>query len=721
MSKPNPESFISSNNLNISSSMSENQNLGEQELTSSLKNLIIPQQGAMPGIFSPKRNVLNLFTNKKLSSPTQSQIENVNTNTSPTSNFYSTAPSHQISSFGSNSSNTNKGNSKLSFKNQIVEPYLHREPQIQFNKEIYNEESKRGNLSDLDCSLTIERGGEEERFTQKNPADFSSQTNQEIENIKSTFDDLMKRKSEKEMVLKKQIEINKKSLLDKFFNNNLSSSYNSIQHEKDNNTNNEQNKENEQLLPTIYEFNITENSKLEYDETRAISSANDNNMNNNSNYISLKEKYKNERNKKKSSIFKSEDLRVSKTDVLNLKQSDILDNKKEENFYSPINADNININQNNIVIIQKKLFESSNELNEYESNSSNTSDVNSNRKIQDTGNDLIELDDQSAFDINNISIKEQIVFSIEKAFNFCIEGKKKTPQKQVKHIDRNNRILSMEIVAKLDYDLSNINNNANNNVNNKPPKEQNKNILNTAKHNKTSSNIITMKRNTNKNNLILHNQNSHSKTKSNNIFNYIDNKIISPKPKIKEFFNSHKTSFIEGINKGNTYRNNSLKKKNSLPGNVLFHTNLFPSTTKNKPVSIKFIRTSSAQKYIGHNIKNNKNATLNTLSHNNKIKYNKLVYQVEAISKVKKLNLSDKLVLIFVEKMKDNLNFKGLFEYSLQKKGVANKLFSIGILPTLLSLDNYDIFIEIEPFIYEPINKISELYDKTILVMKKNK
>ena len=83
--------------------------------------------------------------------------------------------------------------------------------------------------------------------------------------------------------------------------------------------------------------------------------------------------------------------------------------------------------------------------------------------------------------------------------------------------------------------------------------------------------------------------------------------------------------------------------------------------------------------------------------------------------------MSDKLVLIFVEKMKDNLNFKGLFEYSLQKKGVANKLFSIGILPTLLSLDNYDIFIEIEPFIYEPINKISELYDKTILVMKKNK
>lgn len=717
MSKPNPESFISSNNLNISSSTSENQNLGEQELTSSLKNLIIPKQGSISGIFSPQRNVLNLFTNKKLSSPTQSQTENINTNTPPNSGFYSTAPSRQISSFGSNSSNTNKGSSKLSFKNQIVEPYLHRESQIQLNKDIYNEEDKRENLSDLDCSLTIERGGEEERFNQKNPADFSSQTNQEIENIKSTFDDLMKRKSEKEMVLKKQIEINKKSLLDKFFNNNLSTSNNSIQHEKETNTNNEQNKEKDQLLPTIYEFNITENSKIEYDETRAISSANDNNMNNNSNYISLKEKYKNERNKKKSSIFKSEDLRVSKTDGLNLKQSDILDNKKE-NFYSPINADNININQNNIVIIQKKLFESSNELNDYGSNSSNTSEMNSNRKVQDTENDLIELDDPDAFDINNISIKEQIVFSIEKAFNFCIEGKKKPPQKPVKHIDRNNRILSMEIVAKLDYDLSNTNNNSKN-INTK--KEQNKNILNTTKHNKTSSNIIAIKRNTNKNNLILHSQNSHSKTKSNNLFNYIDNKIISPKPKIKEPFNSHKTSFIEGINKGSTYRNNSLKKKNSLNGNMLFHTNLFPSTTKNKPVSIKFIRTSSAQKYLNHNIKNNKNATLNTLSHSNKIKYSKLVYQVEAISKVKRLNLSDKLFLIFVEKVKDNLNFKGLFEYSLQKKGVANKLFSIGTLPSLLSLDNYDIYIEIEPFVYEPINKISELYDKAILVMKKIK
>ena len=53
------------------------------------------------------------------------------------------------------------------------------------------------------------------------PADSISQSNGDIDNIKSTFDDLIKRKSAKEMILKKQIEINKKSLLDKFFSNNI--------------------------------------------------------------------------------------------------------------------------------------------------------------------------------------------------------------------------------------------------------------------------------------------------------------------------------------------------------------------------------------------------------------------------------------------------------------------------------------------------------------------
>ena len=157
-------------------------------------------------------------------------------------------------------------------------------------------------------------------------------------------------------------------------------------------------------------------------------------------------------------------------------------------------------------------------------------------------------------------------------------------------------------------------------------------------------------------------------------------------------------------------------------GNMIINSGLFPSTTKNKPISIKFMRTSSAKKYLNGNMNLNKNATLNTLSHNTKIKYSKLAYQVEAISKIKKNNFNDKLLLIFAEKQKENLYFKGLFEYNnSQRKDIANKIFSIGVLPNTLSLDHMDIFIENNGFIYEPISKIPNLCDKTILILKKPK
>lgn len=711
MSKPNLESFISSNNLNISSSSSENQNYIEDVPSSSLNNLIINQQPPLDSTFSPNKNINSIFTNQKLFSPFQSQNQKELNAFSSQSNLASTTPSQKKNSSGSSSSINNHSSIRQQFKNKIIEPYLHREQDVQFAEPNNEEEKRKNDLSDLDCPLNYDKAMEESGHFNNYPADSISQSNGDIDNIKSTFDDLIKRKSAKEMILKKQIEINKKSLLDKFFSNNINTSSSIQLSENDTkantvNTVGEQKKENK-VLPTIYEFNNTENSKIEYDETRALSSQNDNNMNN---YMAIREKYKNERNKKKSSIFKSEDLRVSKTDTLNLKQSDVLDGKEQDNIYSPINDNNnIDVNQNNIVILQRKLFDSSNEVNDYGTSSSHTSGLNSNRQISTTNeNELI--DDQSAFDINNISIKEDVIFTIEKAADFSIFGKKKQP-KVIKHVDRSSRILSMEIVAKLDYDLSNTHNNKENNT------KQVKQTPMTKKHNKTVSNIVMM--NNTKNTIV--NRRTHSKNKSNNILNFIDKTIISPKPKIKEMFNSHKNSFIDG-NKGTTYRNNSLKKKTGIMGNMIINSGLFPSTTKNKPISIKFMRTSSAKKYLNGNMNLNKNATLNTLSHNTKIKYSKLAYQVEAISKIKKTNFNDKVILIYAEKQKENLYFKGLFEYNnSQRKDIANKIFSIGVLPNTVFLEHMEIFIENNGFIYEPISKIPNLCDKTILILKKTK
>ena len=714
MSKPNLESFISSNNLNISSSSSENPNYIEDAPSSSLNNLIINQQLPLDSTFSPNKNINSILTNQKLFSPFQSQNQKELNAFSSQSNLASTTPTQKKNSSSSFSSVNNQSSIRQQFKNKIIEPYLHREQDVQFEEPNKEEEKRKNDLSDLDCPLNYDKAMEESGHFNNYPADSISQSNGDIDNIKSTFDDLIKRKSAKEMILKKQIEINKKSLLDKFFSNNINTSSSIQISENDTkantvNTVGEQKKENK-VLPTIYEFNNTENSKIEYDETRALSSQNDNNMNN---YMAIREKYKNERNKKKSSIFKSEDLRVSKTDTLNLKQSDVIDGKEQDNIYSPINDNNnIDVNQNNIVILQRKLFDSSNEVNDYGTNSSHTSGINSNRQISTTNENEL-LDDQSAFDINNISIKEDVIFTIEKASDFSIFGKKKQ-HKVIKHIDRSSRILSMEIVAKLDYDLSNTHNNKENNIT-----KQVKPTPMTKKHNKTVSNIVMMNNRNTKNTII--NQRTHSKNKSNNILNFIDKAIISPKPKIKEMFNSHKNSFIDG-NKGTTYRNNSLKKKTGLMGNMIINSGLFPSTTKNKPISIKFMRTSSAKKYLNGNMNLNKNATLNTLSHNSKIKYSKLAYQVEVISKIKKNNFNDKLLLIFAEKQKENLYFKGLFEYNnSQRKDIANKIFSIGVLPNTLSLDHMDIFIENNGFIYEPISKIPNLCDKTILILKKPK
>jgi len=143
------------------------------------------------------------------------------------------------------------------------------------------------------------------------------------------IDDLIRKKTSKENMLKIQIEQNKKNLLEKFYslsNTQLSPSPNpqpSLQSQFPN-----QNKDQKNLVSIPNAINpLMQEGQKEYDE--------------------LREKYKNERNKKKSSIFKSEDLHISNTNSVHLKKED----------YSPINPNMVNQEtKNNILIIQKKLF-----------------------------------------------------------------------------------------------------------------------------------------------------------------------------------------------------------------------------------------------------------------------------------------------------------------------------------------------------------------------------
>ena len=248
------------------------------------------------------------------------------------------------------------------------------------------------------------------------------------DNIKVTFDDLIKRKYEKDKIIKKQIEANKKSLLERFFNkaNTLSptsTAPNSTIPSNSNNFDSANPNDKESILPTIYEYSITETSKFEYDETRAVN--NDNNASNNLNYLQMREKYKNERNKKKSSIFKSEDLRISQTESLNLKQSDNNSNAiaNDDNLYSPINENNILQNQENIFLIQKKLFENESNAN---IESQDIFDIN-NICIKDDEKEKSEILLQSNI---NVNVNVYVEYSVQKQFDFCLKGTDKKNKKE---------------------------------------------------------------------------------------------------------------------------------------------------------------------------------------------------------------------------------------------------------------------------------------------------
>ena len=218
------------------------------------------------------------------------------------------------------------------------------------------------------------------------------------------IDDLIRKKNSKENELKNQIEKNKKNLLEKFYSLSNTSDIinNSINMNNDKvkiNININNNKEDDNINKNNIVNNYINNNQLNVKEKENNNNNNNNivykniNIPNNMNpnfipdgqkeYDEIREKYKNERNKKKSSIFKSEDLRISNTNSVHLKKDD----------FSPINPNMVNQEtKNNILIIQKKLFGDS-EVNEETSKVENIDEI----------DDLV-FDDIN--NINNINIKD---------------------------------------------------------------------------------------------------------------------------------------------------------------------------------------------------------------------------------------------------------------------------------------------------------------------------
>ena len=239
------------------------------------------------------------------------------------------------------------------------------------------------------------------------------------------IDDLIRKKISRENELKTQIEKNKKNLLEKFYSmsnapestnktinisstkedNNNNNNYNNINNQMKGNDNNNaviNDKMNKnaivvpnQLVQKEKENKYANNINSNLNNNNIIINPNNinnkngniqNNMNQNlipdgqKEYDEIREKYKNERNKKKSSIFKSEDLRISNTNSVHLKKED----------FSPINPNMVNQEtKNNILIIQKKLFGDAEENEE-------TSKVENIDEIDD-----LDLDDINIKDFKN--------------------------------------------------------------------------------------------------------------------------------------------------------------------------------------------------------------------------------------------------------------------------------------------------------------------------------
>ena len=447
------------------------------------------------------------------------------------------------------------------------------------------------------------------------------------------IDDLIRKKTNKENEMKIQIEKNKKNLLEKFYsmsneadiinntinmnnininnkniNNNIINNINSSNNEKkniiiSNNSNQQSSKENNNNI-----ININKNLIIP------------NNMNPNLNpegqkeYEEIREKYKNERNKKKSSIFKSEDLRISNTNSVHLKKED----------FSPINPNMVNIEtKNNILIIQKKLFgdaEANEETSKVENideiddldfedlnikdfkkednlvnnNIGKASNSNSNFNITnlDTNNINFDLSSNLKSEINenetNIYFPNEILIeqrAVQYFYFGCPNKKDNIYDKYRDFKKQNNRTknFSVQLVSKLDYyteDENKINiknkkrksgsnnqevmNEMHNFIKNLIPQNMGNNLNNNFNGNKFNYGFFDKINN----NININNINNNININNNNLAEIISQQQLKQKNIITQNNNSQKNgsdNYLNIINKSNTVtkKNNYINKGNN--------------------------------------------------------------------------------------------------------------------------------------------------------------
>ena len=404
--------------------------------------------------------------------------------------------------------------------------------------------------------------------------EISSNQNQNEEMLNNVVENFINKKLLKENKHKYQVEQTKKSILEKFF---LITNNDYI---------NQQNKK--KLYEAEFNFNQQNNNIPKINQ-------------NQKEYEEIKEKYKNERNKKKSSIFKSEDLYISNTDIVHIKKED----------YSPINPNVVDIeNKNNIFILQKKLF----------GENDNNEDGEEINKIEDI--DEIELDFS---EINNNKYEEsEIICSNYKKEN--IESENNIEKKNNEEINNNYRFSNDILVGKREIDLCFLRNNNKNNLNLKvinkllrqKQKSKNFSVQLVSSIGYLNNNNNTNKKNNNSfnNNIIdFNNNNNEKKSKINNQINlnYIRNN------KLKQNYISDYNNYING-----KFNNKENSDNNDNSNNTIIQMNN-NYNGKNYTYENKIINGSNIN-YNDNNQKNKLNKEYKSFnSNNNNKKKNKIL------------------------------------------------------------------------------------------------
>ena len=482
------------------------------------------------------------------------------------------------------------------------------------------------------------------------------------------IDDLIRKKTSKENELKNQIEKNKKNLLKKFYS--LSNASEPINNTINTTSQSKTNSQNQTPIinPTM---NPTQNtdppSQFNPKDNIIINNINkNNNIPNNINpnllpdgqkeYDEIREKYKNERNKKKSSIFKSEDLRISNTNSVHLKKED----------FSPINPNIVNQEtKNNILIIQKKLFGDS-EANEETSKVENIDEIddldfddinikefkneenpniNNNINLGKTSNSNINLtnldtnninfdlssnlkselnDNENNFFPNEILVKENVIQYFYYGNNKKDMNNKYDKFKDYKKIINRTKNFSVQLVSKLDYYIDDDKNNFRNK---KRKGGSNQEVMNEM--NNFIKNLIPTNMNNNINDKFNGNEFNYEFDKINNNINInnINNNININDTNLAKIISQQQFKQNKNINinsnKNINKKNNIIHtQKNGLEHilnnyNTNSHTNKNNSfTKKNKNSNIKNINKNSSNNIINkiqkqiqkeNNIKNEQN------------------------------------------------------------------------------------------------------------------